>query len=448
MATVDAVVLSHHRKADGTYNVKFRVSHKGIKRYIDTEHFVSDRQLDRKGKIKDTFLLRILDRTLDTFRDLISELDAKVEFFTTETLKDYLLEQTGDVDFIRFCNRLIAQLEKEAEVPGESGKGSTAGMYRTIRNSVCDFFGRQSVSINEITVEFLWSFERFLKGRRRVVRYDRDKRPISMELEPLGPVSLNTYFRTLRSLFNLARKKYNKPSLGMVKIAHYPFAEYKIPEAPETRKRNVPIETLLKIINVEAAPGSQMELARDLFKLSFIMCGMNAIDLYYLTEDNLVNGRLEYNRTKTKGKRIDRAFISIKMVGEAETLIRKYLNVLRERYATSKYLNKALSRGMKQICQKIGLNGITLIWARHTFGTVARNKARFSKDDVALALNHVETGRKTTDIYIEKDWSILDELQYQVLVTCKLLAAKMGAKSLTVNAKPIFEGIQLMPIGA
>lgn len=88
MATVDAVVLGHHRKADGTYNVKFRVSHKGIKRYIDTEHFVSDRQLDRKGKIKDTFLLRILDRTLDTFRDLISELDTKVEFFTAETLKD------------------------------------------------------------------------------------------------------------------------------------------------------------------------------------------------------------------------------------------------------------------------------------------------------------------------------------------------------------------------
>src|SRR5690606_41382796 len=107
-----------------------------------------------------------------------------------------------------------------------------------------------------------------------------------------------------------------------------------------------------------------------------------------------------------------------------------------------------LSRGMKQICQKLGLNGITLTWARHTFGTVARNKARFSKDDVALALNHVETGRKTTDIYIEKDSSIVDELQYQVLINCKLLAAKKAAKRLTVNAKSIFGGIQLMPIGA
>lgn len=402
MATVDAVVLSHHRKADGTYNVKFRVSHKGKKRYIDTEHYVSDRQLDSKGKIKDRFLLRILDRTLDNYRDIISELDTKVEFFTAETLKGYLLEQIGEVDFIRSCDGLISELEEEAKTPGEKGKGTIAGMYRTVRNSVADFFGRQSVSINEITIEFLWSFERFLKSKRKVVRYDQYKRPVIVELEPLSPVSLNTYFRTLRSLFNLARKKYNKPSLGMVKISHYPFAEYKIPEAPETRKRNVHIETLLKIINVEAAPGSRMELARDLFKLSFMMCGMNAIDLYYLTGDNLVNGRLEYNRTKTKGKRIDKAFINIKMVGEAEALIRKYLNVLRERYTTSKYLNKALSHGMRQICCKLGLHGITIIWARHTFGTVARNKARFSKDDVALALNHVETGRKTTDIYISK----------------------------------------------
>ena len=87
-------------------------------------------------------------------------------------------------------------------------------------------------------------------------------------LEPLSDTSINTYFRTLRALFNLARAKYNKPSLGIVKIEHYPFAEFKIQEAPESRKRNVDIATLLKIISIEARPGSRMELARDLFKLS------------------------------------------------------------------------------------------------------------------------------------------------------------------------------------
>lgn len=38
-----------------------------------------------------------------------------------------------------------------------------------------------------------------------------------------------------------------------------------------------------------------------------------------------------------------------------------------------------------------------------------------SKDDVGLALNHVDEGHRTTDIYIEKDWSIVDDVQENVI---------------------------------
>lgn len=37
------------------------------------------------------------------------------------------------------------------------------------------------------------------------------------------------------------------------------------------------------------------------------------------------------------------------------------------------------------------------------------------KDDVALALNHVDEWHRTTDIYIEKNWSIVDEVQEKAL---------------------------------
>ncbi|WP_211318942.1 hypothetical protein [Mucilaginibacter oryzae] len=55
------------------------------------------------------------------------------------------------------------------------------------------------------------------------------------------------------------------------------------------------------------------------------------------------------------------------------------------------------------------LSGITYYWAQHSFGNLARNKCRMNKDDVALALNHVDQRNKVTNIYIEKDWSIVDE---------------------------------------
>ncbi|MGO1595946.1 MAG: site-specific integrase [Sphingobacterium sp.] len=416
MATIAAVILGHQRKTDGTYNVKYRISHKGEKRYIETEHFVSDRQLDKKGKIKDRFLLSILDKRVDNFRDMINVLESRIDFFTAESLKEYLLDQSGDVDFIKFCRDTIQDLQKQAdEDANDNGKRKTAELYQTITNSVVDIFRRDQVSIKEITVEFLRSYERFLRSKRKVERIDRYSRSYMKTLEPLSDTSINTYFRTLRALFNLARAKYNKPSLGIVKIEHYPFAEFKIQEAPESRKRNVDIATLLKIISIEARPGSRMELARDLFKLSFLMCGMNAIDIYNLTEENIKNNRLEYNRIKTRGKRIDRAFISIKITDGANELIKKYLGTLQGRYSTSGGLNMALGAGMKQICEKLGIEGVTMYWARHSFGTIARNKARKSKDDVAMALNHVDSGRKTTDIYIEKDWSILDEIQEAVL---------------------------------
>lgn len=46
---------------------------------------------------------------------------------------------------------------------------------------------------------------------------------------------------------------------------------------------------------------------------------------------------------------------------------------------------------------------------------VARNACRMSKDDVALALNHIDEGHRTTDIYIAKDWCIVDEIQHKVV---------------------------------
>ena len=51
MATVCAKVFKHHQKTDGTYNVKIRVFHKNERKWIDTIHFVTDKQLSKKMDI-------------------------------------------------------------------------------------------------------------------------------------------------------------------------------------------------------------------------------------------------------------------------------------------------------------------------------------------------------------------------------------------------------------
>jgi len=113
--------------------------------------------------------------------------------------------------------------------------------------------------------------------------------------------------------------------------------------------------------------------------------------------------------------RDDDAFISIKIVPEARPLLRKYMGTLQARYSTSGGLDTALNKGMAQLREITGIAGITFYWARHSFASIARNKCRISKDDIAEALNHVDGEHKVTDIYIEKDWSIVDDVQSAVM---------------------------------
>ncbi|MGY4539504.1 integrase [Mucilaginibacter sp. UYNi724] len=230
-----------------------------------------------------------------------------------------------------------------------------------------------------------------------------------------------SHMRDLRTLFNEARKIYNNEDIGVVKIKHYPFKVYKIGAPPKTRKRNISAEQLIKIKNCAVKPNSRAELAKELFLLSFYMCGMNAVDFYNLISYDPQSTRLEYNRSKTKGLRNDGALISIKIVPEARPMLEKYIGKLQERYSTYNGLDTALSKGITEVRKVTGVADITFYWARHTFATIARNKCQMDKDDIAEALNHVDGDHKITDIYIEKDWSVVDKVQAAVLKLFKEL---------------------------
>jgi len=247
-------------------------------------------------------------------------------------------------------------------------------------------------------------------------------------IKGLSDSGLHNHMRDLRTLFNAACNMYNNEDLGIYRIKHYPFKKYKVGSAPLTKKRNNTLEEVIAIRDCNTKPGSRAELAKDIYMLSFYLCGMNSVDLYHLTKNDIRNGRIDYNRAKTQGRRKDNAFISIKVIEEARPLLEKYVEKLSMRYSTHGVLDTALSQGMKQLRKLTGIPGATIYWARHTFATVARNACRISKDDVSLALNHVDDEHRTTDIYIEKDWSIVDDVQIKVIGLLRSLDIKVAAK--------------------
>jgi hypothetical protein len=433
MANLTAKVLRHHRKADGSYNVKICVYHNSVRAYIDTEHYVTEKKLTEDLQITDTFIISLLEKVLGDYRKAIRDLGPKLKLFSAQALKDYLIKKDDGIDFLEFCQIHVNHLNR-------NGQGKNAANYNTVRNHLCDFFNKDKFPIAEISVGTLDAFVRFLKSDRKVIRRDKLKEPYTVEVKGVSDASIHNYLRDFSGFFSAARTYYNKPSLGITLITYNPFSEYKILDAPETRKRNITIQQVIKIKNCVVKEGSRAELARDMFMLSFYLCGINAVDLYF--SKYVLNGdRIEYNRSKTKGKRKDKAFISIKIPYEAKGLILKYQHILSERYSTNSGLNKALSKGMRQIQVLTEIPDITFYWARHTFGNIARNKCRKSKDDVALALNHVDNGRKTTDIYLEKDWTIVDEVQDAVIKYLRRFSEESNVTKLSVVR--LFEEINL-----
>lgn len=421
MATVSAKVFEHHKKSDGTYNVKICVHHKNLRRYLDTNHYVVSKQLTKDYKIKDPFIADKVEQQLRDYRKMISELDDRLDYFTADSLRDYLRDKDEDIDFIKFCTQHIERLKKE-------GRGGSAKNQAVIRNSLVDYFKRPSLSIKEINSNMLMSYERYLRSERTMTRYNQDNKAVVTTEKGLSDSGLHNHMRDLRTLFNAAREMYNNEDLGIYRIKHYPFKKYKVGSPPLTKKRNNTLEQVLTIRDCVTKPGSRAELAKELYMLSFYLCGMNAVDLYNLSERDIRNGRVDYNRSKTEGKRKDNAFISIKIVDEAKPLLEKYLGKLRERYSSANCLNWALSKGMEQLRKLTGIPELTLYWTRHTFANTARNDCRMSKDDVALALNHVDEGNRTTDIYIAKDWKIVDDVQRKVIAQLRKVEIKVMKK--------------------
>ncbi len=251
---------------------------------------------------------------------------------------------------------------------------------------------------------------------------------VIVEEKGLSDSGLYNQMRDLRTLFNAARNHYNNEDLGIYRIKHYPFKKYKVGSPPLTKKRNNTLEQVLAIRDCITKPESRTELAKELYMLSFYLCGMNAVDLYQLTQRDIRNGRVDYNRSKTESKRKDKAFISIKIVEEAKPLLEKYIGKFSLRYSSCECLNWALCKGMEQLRKLTGIPELTLYWARHTFANTARNDCRMSKDDVALALNHVDEGNRVTDIYIAKDWKIVDDVQRKVIAQIRKVEIKVMKK--------------------
>lgn len=221
----------------------------------------------------------------------------------------------------------------------------------------------------------------------------------------------NIHLRNIRAVFN------NAIDYGITTA--YPFRRFKIrPEA--TRKRSMAVEELRRLFDYPVE--DYAEIYRDMFRLIFMLVGINSVDLHGLKSITR-DGRIEYKRAKT-GR-----LYSIKVEPEAMEIINKYRGVkgllcIADRWIDSRNFrhqcNKALQKIGQVECKGRGgkktitaeFEGVTTYWARHTWATIAAS-LDIPKDTIAAALGH--GGDTVTDIYIDFDQKKVDAANRRVL---------------------------------
>ena len=121
----------------------------------------------------------------------------------------------------------------------------------------------------------------------------------------------------------------------------------------------------------------------------------------------------------------DRALMKVRMEPAAAFLFDEYagrdgwLFSFRGRYSRSENFSRAVNLGLAQFSARLRLRlpyALTLYCARHTWGTVARSAmCRIDKSVVHEALCHVDSSMRVTDIYAEKDWSVIWDANAKVV---------------------------------
>ena len=405
MLTIKAEVQRDKQRSDGTYNVKVRFTQDRKVKRLSSSLFVTSKDLTKSFNFKEgTTVKREVDKLIHTYQEKCAKLQLEVNHYTLDEIFSFLKserEQTQSIDFIQYCKEWL-------ETTGIKGKKN----YQSALNSFMSYLGKEHLKTDEVTSQLLNGFKAHLniKREKQVLQLQKQGKRIPSNR------TVSLYLGSIRHLFNEAKKKYNDYDKNIILIPHSPFEHVEVPKQEATRKRALTAETInqiLKLPYIINANGKEricpFNLAKDCFILSFCLMGMNSVDLHSC--DEIENNTITYYRSKTTGRRLDRAKMKVDVPSVLSSLMEKYKDYTGKRvfrfyqmYNTANNFNRAINLGLKQIGEMLKVDDLEFYAARHSWATIALNKVGIDKYTVHAALNHVDETMRVTDIYIERDF--------------------------------------------
>jgi len=322
---------------------------------------------------------QIIAQKSQEFNNQIIEFKTTNKDFTTTTLVEKVNKPIKAKTVKQVFDEHIERLFAENRI-------NYALSNKQVLNSLLDYNKHLDIYFSDIDVAWLRKYETWLRSNN---------------------ISTNTIgirFRTLRAVYNIAIKE------NIVKSEYYPFNDYNVSKLKqETIKRSVAKDDILSVVNYSNSEiSTYTSLAIDLFTFSYLMAGINFVDMAFLTNDNIINNRLVYFRRKT-GK-----LIKVLLQDKALNIILKYSNsnnsylfpILSSFHKTEQQkanrVHKVISKVnkcLKDIGEelKIPINLTTYV-ARHSFATVLK-RSGVSTSIISESLGH--SSEKITQIYLD-----------------------------------------------
>ena len=251
-------------------------------------------------------------------------------------------------------------------------------------NSLLEFNKHLNIYFVDIDVSWLKRYEAWLRK------------------QGLASNTIKGKFVDIRTMYNIAIDE------NIVKVEHYPFRKFKIAKLQqETAKRAISKEDISRIIEYKT-DNPLVQFAIDIFTFSYIMGGINFVDISTLTKENMMDNRLVYIRHKTK------KLIQLPLQDKAIELIEKYHDdgnpylfpILKAYHKTEQQkfnrVHKIISNVNNRL-KKIGKEleipvTLTTYVARHSHATVLK-KAGVATSIISESLGH--SSEKITQVYLD-----------------------------------------------
>ncbi|CUQ38526.1 tyrosine-type recombinase/integrase [Parabacteroides distasonis] len=390
-------ICVRNKRADGVYPIYIRVTHNRKVGYIKTDKNCKSKFV-KNGLITDPYIIKDVYVTINKYIDRLNNVNTG-EWNVKEVI-DYLTSSSRVLSFSVFALEYIEDKRKK----GQRGYHN----YLVAFNSLKAFLGKDEVLFSDITSTVLsdWIFS---------MRDSKHKK--------------SSYPAFIKYMFKDACEKYNNYEEGIIRIKGNPFKGVKIPFADVPEKRALDCNTIRSFFEVELPAESlyankkyytTANIARDVCMMVFCLIGINTIDLYKLKKENYVNGKLCYNRSKTRDRRPDGAYIEITVPDRVKPLFEKYegkedrLFCFSEYYATPDVFNHGVNNKLKKICKHCGLGYISTYSFRHSWATIACNVFDVDVNIVGFCLNHIPQSKVTWG-YIKTDFDRIDKINQMVL---------------------------------